>query len=154
MGQQPLSLMVRVIRLQWPRLERSSSKTSVYPFMTSLVQGWQQLSDRGCMGDEVCIWRNAEVLTKRCHFPCSIINLPIPSAEGTTAYQQLMWEVSCDQYWERVDIHEFDLIYSQSPHFTRWRPIYNIYVQNFILFNYFIFFIVICNCYLELCIHL
>ena len=45
------------------------------------------------MGDEVCIWRNAEVLTKRCHFPCSIINLPIPSADGITAYQQLMWEV-------------------------------------------------------------
>ena len=70
--------------------------------MTSLMQGWQQLSDRDCMGDEVCIWRNAEVLTKRCHFPCSIINLPIPSADGITAYQQLMWEVFCDQYWESV----------------------------------------------------
>ena len=45
------------------------------------------------MGDEVCIWRNAEVLTKRYHFPCSIINIPIPSADGITAYQQLMWEV-------------------------------------------------------------
>ena len=55
MAQQPLSLMVRVIWLQWPRLKRSSSKTSVYPFMTSLVQGWQQLSDRGCMGD-VCLY--------------------------------------------------------------------------------------------------
>ena len=22
--------------------------------MTSLMQGWQHLSDRGCMGDEVC----------------------------------------------------------------------------------------------------
>ena len=56
------------------------------------------------MGDEVCIWGKAEVLTKRCHFPCFIINLPIPSAD---AYQQLMWEVFCDQYWERVGIHEF-----------------------------------------------
>ena len=25
-----------------------------------------------------------------------------------TAYQQLMWEVFCNQYWERVGIHEFD----------------------------------------------
>ena len=84
MGHQPLNLMVRVIRVQWPRLKRSSSKTSVYPFMTSLMQGWQQLSDRGFMGDDVCIWRNAEVLTKRCHFACSIINLPIPSADSIT----------------------------------------------------------------------
>ena len=43
MGQQPLSLMVRVIKLQWPRLKMSSSKASVYPLMTSLMQGWQQL---------------------------------------------------------------------------------------------------------------
>ena len=107
MGQQPLSLMVRVIKLQWPRLKRSSSKTSVYTFMTSLMQGWQQFSDRGCMVDEVCIWRYAKVLTKRCHFPCSLINLPIPSADGITAYQQLMWEVFCDQYWERVGTHDF-----------------------------------------------
>ena len=80
--------------------------------MTSLMQWWQQLSDRGCMGDEVCIWRNAEVLTERCHFPCSMINLPIPSADGITAYQQLMWEVSCDQYWERVGIHEFNVCFT------------------------------------------
>ena len=67
-----------------------------------------ELSDRGCMGDEVCIWRNAEVLTERCHFPCSIINLPVHSADVITAYQQLMGEVFCDQYWERVGIHELD----------------------------------------------
>ena len=30
---------------------------------------------------------------KRCHFPCSIINLPIHSADVITAYQQLMWPV-------------------------------------------------------------
>ena len=70
--------------------------------MTSSMQGWQQLSDRGFMGDEVCIWRNAEVLTKLCHFPCSIINLPIPSADGMTVNQQLMWEFFYDQYLERV----------------------------------------------------
>ena len=35
------------------------------------------------------IWRNAKVLTKRCHFPCSILNLPIPSADSITAYQLL-----------------------------------------------------------------
>ena len=64
------------------------------------------------MGDEVCIWRNAEVLTKRCHFPCSIINLPILSADGITAYQKLMWEISCDQYWERVVIHESDFCFT------------------------------------------
>ena len=110
MGQQPLSLMVMVIRLQWPRLKRS--KTSVYPFMTSLMQGGKRLSERGCVGDEVCIWRNAEVLSKRCHFHCSIINLPIPSADGITAYQQLMWEVFSVQYWERVGIHEFDFCFT------------------------------------------
>ena len=31
-------------------------------------------------------------LTKRCHFSCSIINLPIHSADVITAYQQLIWE--------------------------------------------------------------
>ena len=65
-------------------------------------------------GDEVCIWRNAEVLIKRCHFPCSIINLSIPSADGITAYPQLMWEVVCDQYWECAGIHEFDFRFNQS----------------------------------------
>ena len=79
-------------KLQCPRLDRSSSNTSVYFFMTSSMRGWPQLSERCCMGDEVCIWRNAGVLTKRCHFLCSIIILPIPSAGGTTAYQQLMWK--------------------------------------------------------------
>ena len=84
--------------------------------MTSLMQMWQQLSNRGCMGDEVCIWRNAEVLIKRCHFPCSIINLSIPSADGIAAYPQLMWEVFCDQYWERVGIHEFDFRFTDHWH--------------------------------------
>ena len=78
------------MKLQRPRLDTSSSNTSVYHFMTSSMQGWPQLSDRGC------IWRNAEVLIKRCHFPCSIVNLPVPSADGITVYQQLMWEVVCD----------------------------------------------------------
>ena len=79
----------------------------IYPFMASLMQEWQQLSDRGCMGDEVCIWRNAEILNKRCHFPRSISNLPIPSDDGITAYKQLLWGVFCDQYWECVSIHDF-----------------------------------------------
>ena len=39
------------------------------------------------------------------------------------------------------------------PRFTRWRPIYDIYVLNLILF-FFFFFIVIFYCYLELCIYL
>ena len=37
--------------------------------------------------------------------------------------------------------------------FTQWRPIYDIYMLNFILF-YFIILFVICDCYLELCIYL
>ena len=64
------------------------------------------------MGDKICKWRNDEVLTKQCHFPCSIINLPIPPADGITAYQQIMCEIFCDQYWERVGIHDFDFCFT------------------------------------------
>ena len=47
-----------------------------------------------------------------CHFLRSIINLPIPSSDSITVYQQLMWEVFCDQYWERIGIHEFDFCFT------------------------------------------
>ena len=45
------------------KFEKVLVKNVCIPFMTSLMQGWQQLSDRGCMGDEVCIWRNAETMS-------------------------------------------------------------------------------------------
>ena len=70
----------------------------------------------GCMGDEVCIWRNAEILNKRCHFPRSISNLPIPLDDGITAYKQLLWGVFCVQYWECISIHEFDFCFTNLPY--------------------------------------
>ena len=57
--------------------------------------------------------------------------------------------------WLEVESNTY-IIFSVylSPRFTRWRPIYDIYVLNFSLFYFIIlyFFTVICDCYL--CIHL
>ena len=56
MGQQPLSLMVRVIKLQWPRLKRSSSKTSV-----GYTPSWRHWCKGGNSSHTEAVWEMKSV---------------------------------------------------------------------------------------------